>query len=112
VFARFPRFSAWVIVLALVGIGTAGGVLGLRAMQPAAPANLAHVHGIVVAVQNNGTFAVQLPGAKSALWFRVAPGAPISLDHLRRHLREHAPTDIFYRPQMRLRGMFLAWEAD
>ncbi len=111
-FARFPRFSAWVVVLALIAVGTAGGVLGLRAMQPTAPANLAHVHGIIVSVQNNGTFAVQLPGAKSMLWFRIAPGAPISLDHLRRHLHERAPTDIYYQTQIRLRGMFLAWEAD
>jgi hypothetical protein len=112
VFARFPRFSAWVVVLALIAVGTAGGVLSLRTMQPALPANLAHVHGTIVAVQNNGTFAVQLPGSKSMLWFRVAPGAPISLDHLRRHVHERAPTDIYYQPQMRLRGMFLAWEAD
>jgi hypothetical protein len=57
-------------------------------------------------------FAVQVPGYNSPLWFLVAPGAPISLDHLRRHLHERAATDIYYQPQVRLRGMFLAWEAD
>ena len=110
-FAHYPRLAAWVVSLILIGVGTFGGVLGLRALQPTLPANLAHVHGIVVAVESNGTFAVQVPGYNSPLWFRAAPGAPISLDHLRRHLREHAATDVFYQ-QNRLRGIFLAWEAD
>jgi hypothetical protein len=111
VFAHYPRLAAWVVSLILIGVGTCGGVLGLRTLQPAVPANLAHIHGIVVAVENNGTFAVQAPGYNSPLWFHSAPGAPISLDHLRRHLREHAATDVYYQ-QNRLRGIFLAWEAD
>jgi hypothetical protein len=112
VFAHYPRLAAWVVSLALIGVGTFGGMLGLRALEPAVPANLTHIHGFVVAVENNGAFAIQAPGHNSPLWFSRAPGAPISLDHLRRHLREHAATDVFYQPQTRLRGMFLAWEAD
>ena len=109
-FARYPRLAAWVVSLALIGVGTFGGVLGLRALQPAIPANLAHVHGVIVTVENNGVFAVQAPGSNSPLWFRIAPGAPISLDHLRRHLHEHAATDVYY--QARQHGVQLAWEAD
>ena len=108
--ARYPRFAAWVVSLALVGAGTFGGVLGLRAMEPVLPAHLAHAHGVVVALRPNGLFAVQVPGQASLLWFRPAPGAPISLAHLRRHLREHAPTDVYYQPQQQ--GVPLAWEAD
>lgn len=109
-FARYPRLAAWVVALALIGVGTFGGVQGLRAMQPALPANLAQVHGVVVAVKNGGMFAVQVPGYNSPLWFRVAPGASISLDHLRRHLHERAGTDIFY--QALPHGVLLAWDAD
>ncbi len=108
-FAHYPRFAAWVVSLALVGVGTFGGILGLRAMTPALPANLAHVQGVVVAVQNNGMFAVQVPGYKGPLWFRIVPGAPISLEHLRRHLREHAATDVFYQNR---HGVLIAWNAD
>lgn len=119
-FARYPRLAAWVVALAFVGVGTLGGVLGLQALgpvglqalEPALSSNLTHVHGQIVAVENNGSFAVQVPGYKSPLWFRIAPGAPISLDHLRRHLREHAATDVYYRTQQRLQGMFAAWYAD
>jgi hypothetical protein len=99
-----------VVSLALIGVGTFGGVLGLQTMGPALPAHLEHIHGFIVAVESNGIFTVQAPGYSSPLWFRVAPGAPISLDHLRRHLREHAATDIFY--QDRQGKMFLAWDAD
>lgn len=111
-FARYPRLAAWVVALAFVGVGTLGGALGLRALEPALSSNLTHVHGLIVAVENNGIFAVQVPGYKSPLWFRIAPGAPISLDHLRRHLREHAATDVYYRTQQRQQGMFVAWYAD
>jgi hypothetical protein len=112
VFAHYPRLAAWVVLLALIGVGTFGGVLGLRALEPAVPANLTHVHGTIVAVENNGKFAVQTPELNSPLWFVVAPGAPISLDHLRRHLHERAATDVYYQVQNRQRGLFLAWKAD
>ncbi|HLW03834.1 MAG TPA: hypothetical protein VKT82_34625 [Ktedonobacterales bacterium] len=111
-FAHYPRLAAWVVLLAFIGVGTIGGVLGLRALEPAVPANLAHVHGVVVAVRTNGTFAVQTPEYNSPLWFAIAPGAPISLDHLRRHQREHAATDVYYQLHNRQRGAFLAWKAD
>jgi hypothetical protein len=112
VVTRYPRLAAWVVLLALIGIGIFGGALGLRALTPALPANLAHVHGVVVAVESNGTFAVQTPEFNSPLWFRIARGAPISLEHLRRHLREHAATDVYYQTNTRQHGMVLAWEAD
>lgn len=108
--ARFPRFSAWVVALVLVAMLTWGGVLGLRALEPAVPAGLAHVHGVIVAVHADGVFGVRVPGQASILWFRPAPGAPISRDHLLRHLREGAATDIFY--QIEPQGVWLAWEAD
>lgn len=110
--AHYPRLAAWVVVLALIGIVTFGGTLGLRALKPAVPANLAHVHGVVVAVQNNGTFAVKTPEYNSPLWFRIVQGAPISLDHLRRHMHERAATDVYYQNHVQQHKMFPAWEAD
>jgi hypothetical protein len=110
--ARFPRFAAWIVSLALIGAVTFGGILGLRALEPHVPAHLAHVHGTVVAIRTNGEFAVQVSGQKNLLWFRPAPGAPISLAHLRRHLHERAATDVYYQPQAQPQGVLLAWEAD
>lgn len=44
---RYPRFSAWLVSLALVGAGTLGGMFGLQALQPVIPAHLGHVHGLI-----------------------------------------------------------------
>jgi hypothetical protein len=112
--ARFPRFAAWVVTLALVGAGTWGGIFGLQALEPVLPAHLAHVHGIVVAIRANGWFAVQVSGQADLIWFRPAPGSAISLDHLRRHMRERAATDVYYQATSPFptRGALLAWDAD
>jgi len=96
VIARYPRVGAWLVAMALIGTGTAAGLLGLRVLQPAMPTGMEHVHGVVVAVEANGIFALQVAGHAGWLWFRPAPGAPISLAHLRRHLRERAATDVWY----------------
>ena len=112
--ARFPRLAAWVVSLALIAVGTWGGIFGLQALEPVLPAHLAHVHGVIVAVRPNGWFAVQVAGRASLLWFRPAPGAQISLDHLRRHLHERAATDVYYQVplQFQAQGAWLAWDAD
>lgn len=109
--SRYPRFSAWFVSLVLVATGTLGGVVGLRALQPNIPAHLGHVHGIIVAIEPNGMFAVSVPGRKDRIWFKPAPGSTISLAHLSRHLHEHAPTDIYYQLTQQ-QGVLLAWVAD
>ena len=108
---RYPRFSAWLVSLALVGAGTLGGMFGLQALQPVIPAHLGHVHGVIVAVEPNGMFAVSVPGHKNRIWFKPAPGSSISLAHLLRHLHEHAPTDVYYQ-LIQQQGVLLAWDAD
>lgn len=113
-FARFPKLAAWVMVLALVGVGTLSAWQGLRALEPGAPSHLSHIQGVVVAVRAGGEFAVRVPSHSghpgNTLWFQVAHGARISLAHLQRHLRERAPTDVYYQDQRQ--GLSLAWVAD
>lgn len=109
-FARFPRLAAWVIVLALLGMGTLCALQGLRMLEPDAPPRLEHVHGVIVAMRGDDEFAVRAPGHTGTIWFRVAHGAPISLAHVQRHLQEHAPTDVYYQDQQG--DMPLAWIAD
>lgn len=108
--SRYSQLAAWLIVLALVGSMTLGALLGLRALEPSAPAHLDHAHGVIVSIKGDDTFAVRESGHASPIWFRIARGAPISLAHLRRHLTEHAPTDVFYQDQRQ--GAPLAWVAD
>jgi hypothetical protein len=108
--ARYSQVAAWLIVLALVGAMTLGIVQGLPMLEPAAPGRLDHMHGVIVSIKGNDTFAVRESGHASLVWFRIARGAPISLAHLRRHLAEHAQTDVFYQDQRQ--GTPLAWLAD
>jgi len=112
--ARFPRLAAWIVSLALVTAGTWGGIFGLHALEPELPAHLAHVHGLVVAIRANSWFAVQVLGHAGVIWFKPAPGASISMEHLWRHLRERAATDVYYQmpQQFQVQGVWLAWDAD
>ena len=108
--ARWPRLAAWLVVLALVGVTTVAGLWAMRQLAPVAPRGAEHVEGVVVAMRQDGAFALRVPGHAGVLWLRPAPGAPISLEHLWRHMREHAETDVTY--QSERQGMSLAWSAD
>lgn len=102
--------AAWLLTLVLVGAGTLGALQGLRALEPSAPARLEYAHGVIVSIRGNDTFAVRESKRPGAVWFRIARGSHISLAHLRRHLSEQAPTDVFYQSQPQ--GPPLAWLAD
>jgi hypothetical protein len=109
--ARHPRLAAWVIVLALIALLALRGAKALPLLEPPAPAGLAHIQGVIIAVHPDSVFGVQIPGQSKPQWFRPAPGAPISLDHLLRHLHERATTDIAYQPGQ-THPIWLAWQAD
>jgi hypothetical protein len=66
--------------------------------------------GIVPAMRGSDAFAARIPGHAGVVWFHIARGAHISLAHLQRHMREQAPTDIYYEAQRQ--GALLAWIAD
>lgn len=108
--ARYSQVAAWLMTLTLVAAMTLGALQGLRALEPGAPGQLDDAHGVIVAIVGNDTFAVRESEHASPVWFRIAHGAHISLTHLRRHLAEHAPTDVSYQNQRQ--GMPLAWLAD
>jgi len=108
--ARFPRVAAWLMTLTLLGLTTLGALQGLRALEPAAPERLDHVHGVITAMRGGGVFAVRVAGHPGVVWFRIARGAHISLAHLERHLHEQAGTDVYYEDQPN--EPMLAWLAD
>jgi hypothetical protein len=97
---RFPRITAWLVTVLLVGGATTGAAL----------VPLRHVQGLIVAVQGSDEFALSVSGRSGVEWFHLAPGAHISMAHLRRHERERASTDVTY--ETAGRGMPLAWTAD
>jgi hypothetical protein len=109
-----PRLAAWLVSLMLIGAGTAASLVGMQALTPPPPystsGKLMHVHGLIVAMERNDTFAVRVPGRKAWLWMRCASDARISLAHLGRHLSERAPTDVQY--QVGPHGVLLAVYAD
>ncbi|HEU0026495.1 MAG TPA: hypothetical protein VFQ25_05205 [Ktedonobacterales bacterium] len=93
-----------------------GALQGLRALEPAAPEHLDHVHGVITAMRGRDVFAVRVSGRPGVIWFRVVRGAHISLAHLERHLHEQASTDVYYEDQPDQRGRLHeplpAWLAD
>lgn len=107
--ARFPKVGAWLVILVLLGVATLGALQGLRALEPSAPTHLEHVHGVITEMRGADDFAMRIPGHAGLEWFRVAPGAHISMAHLERHMHEQAPTDVYYQEQ---HGSLLAWLAD
>lgn len=111
---RFPSLSAWIMTLALVGAVTLAAVRGLGVLESSIPTHLDHMHGEIVAMRGGGQFAVEEPGQApehgKMIWFRVAPGSSISLAHIQRHLREHAPTDVYF--ETSAPGVLFAWVAD
>jgi hypothetical protein len=111
---RFPSLSAWIMTLALTAAVTLAAVRGVGMLEPSIPPHLDHMHGEIVAMRDGGQFAVEAPGQASGhgklIWLRVARGAHISLTHVQRHLREHAPTDVYY--ETSAPGVLLAWVAD
>jgi hypothetical protein len=108
--ARFPHLSAWIVCCALIGTVTVEALLGLALGGQSLPANVDHVHGLIVAVRPTGVFALRVEGHAEVLWFQSAAGARISLAHLWRHLRERAGTDVVY--QSLRPGILVAWSAD
>jgi hypothetical protein len=109
--ARFPRFTAWLAVAALIGATTIAAVAALHTLGSSTPLQLHHAHGVITAIQGNDEFALEMPGHPEVEWFRVAPGARISMAHLCRHLRERAATDVTYQVAPGP-AMPLAWAAD
>lgn len=90
-----PRLTAWLASLLLIVAGTAAGIAPLRPLSAAGSA-AGQMHGVVVAVDNDGRFAMRVPGRGDRLWLRPASGAHLSLAHLRRHMHERASTDVRY----------------
>ncbi|HKS69119.1 MAG TPA: hypothetical protein VJQ45_01775 [Ktedonobacterales bacterium] len=96
--------------MVLIGLSTAGALLGLRALPSAQPGSYHHMHGLVVAIRGEREFALEVPGHRGMEWFEIAPGTHISMAHLRRHLRERAPTDVTF--EVEGSSMLMAMSAD
>lgn len=107
------RIGAWLLVLAVVLLTTWLAIAGLSLLARPVPAGLDTAHGTILAVRGGALFEVRVTegaGHVRTLWFRVAPGSPISVAHLERHMTEHAATVIAYREDGH--GTLWAWVAD
>lgn len=102
--------AAWIATVVIVGAVLMVAVLGLQALQAPRPALALHTQGQVVAIRGNSAFALKIPGQSGEVWFDVVPSSHLSMDHLRRHMGEHATTDVTYK----IEGAhtYVAWIAD
>ena len=91
------RISATIIVLVLVGGLACAGVVLAAWLGPASAhgTNVLHVHGKVVEVGPGKNFMFETD-AKKDLFFVCSTGCRASLQHLTRHVKEKAPTDVYY----------------
>lgn len=102
------RAVAWVVVLALVGLGMLDGLQALSWASGRATGATDHgqvfeqLHGEVVAMRDDSAFALRVvdrrTGRASVVWVQLMPDSHVSMAHLRRHLRDHAGTDVEVRP--------------
>ena len=92
-----PRLAAFVCVALLIGSITLAliGAVALFGPVLAHGNNAEHAAGQIVAIGPGEDFVLKTARGKS-MAFRCAAQCRASLGHLQRHLREHAPTDVYY----------------
>jgi hypothetical protein len=95
----FPRITAAVIVLLLIGTIALVCVGGVAWIGPtlAHGTNVEHADGKIISLGPGMDFTLQTASGQ-VLHFRCAAQCRASLSHLQRHLREYAHTDVYYMP--------------
>ncbi len=111
----FPRFTAALFVCLLIGSISLACVGGIALLGPTLHHgdNVEHVNGKIVSIGPGMDFTLQMAGKR--IFFQCSQTCHASLRHLQRHLREHAPTDVYYVQQDcdgRPCGLLLAVDVD
>ncbi|HLH63977.1 MAG TPA: hypothetical protein VKV20_20055 [Ktedonobacteraceae bacterium] len=93
----FPRFTAALFVFLLIGgiaLLSVGGIATLGPMLQHGD-NVEHVNGKIVSIGPGMDFTLQTRTGRR-LFFQCSQTCHASLGHLQRHMREQAPTDVYY----------------
>ncbi|HJT59764.1 MAG TPA: hypothetical protein VJ761_24860 [Ktedonobacteraceae bacterium] len=96
-FSIFPRFTAALFVLLLIGSIALVCVGGIALLGPTFDHgdNVEHASGKIVSIGPGMDFTLQLASGKR-VFFQCSQTCHASLGHLQRHMREHAATDVYY----------------
>lgn len=93
----FPRIRAAVFVLLLIGSFVLLSVSAVTLIGPAVThgLNVEHDDGMIVAIHPNMNFVLRTSGGKS-IDFHCGSRCRNDIEHMLRHLHEHAHTDVYY----------------
>lgn len=93
----FPRLFAVFSVIVLISMCALTGILGIAFVGPAVShgTDVSHAAGQIVKIGPGKNF-VLLTANGQHLVFQCGMECRASLDHMKRHLREHAHTDVYY----------------
>jgi hypothetical protein len=93
----FPRVTAVIFVLLLIGSLATVGIGGVAEIGPALVHGNAvkHADGTIVAISPTQTFVLKTAGGQK-IQFRCEERCSHDLPHLQRHVREKAHTDVYY----------------
>jgi hypothetical protein len=106
----FPRITAAIFVLLLIGVISLAGVVGVNWIGPilAHGNHVQHADGDIIAVGPGKNFVLET-ATKQILHFQCGTQCRASLGHIQRHIREKAHTDVYY---MQGPGTLLAVDVD
>jgi hypothetical protein len=92
-----PRGTALVAVLLLIAVLSLAGIGLLALFSPTATGGpgVEHADGRIVAVQSNTSFVLQTANGQR-LRFLCEERCQLALQHIERHMREKAHTDVYY----------------
>ena len=93
----FPRLTAALFVLVLIGMLAAVCIGGLMLFGPMLthPNTVEHADGKIVAIGPGRDFVLKT-ATGMALHFQCSGSCSASLPHMQRHLHESAHTDVYY----------------
>ena len=94
---KFPRITAAIFVLVLIGILTLVVIGGTAAIGPALAhgTNVQHADGTIVTISPAMTFVLETATGQK-IQFTCTDRCSHDLPHLQRHVREKAHTDVYY----------------
>ena len=93
----FPRITAAVFVLLLIGCFALIGIGSVALVGPGVTHNMMADHdaGIIVTIRSDMSFTLKTANGKQVI-FQCSDHCKVALSHMRRHVFEKAHTDVYY----------------
>lgn len=91
---RLIQLKAYILVFVFFLVAGIVSIAILNISGPRYPSRTRHIIGYVTDVSDD-SFEVET-AKKQSMSFIEMPGTRVSVAHLKRHLNEHAPTDVYY----------------